>query len=100
MWPLGVLITIPVASLALSTSIAGMRAGVLPNWLASVGMLGAIAFAIGSTTWSEGSGFWAPDGGYSMIIFFVFLGWTVLVSGLLVAKPVEQRVPHTASPAM
>ncbi len=99
-WPLGVLITIPVASLALATSVAGMRAKVLPDWLAWVGTAAAIAFAIGSTTWSEGSGFWSPDGGYSMIIFFVFLGWTAVVSGVLVARPAEAELPAAAAQPM
>jgi hypothetical protein len=98
-WPLGVLIAIPVASLALAASVAGMRAKVLPDWLAWVGTVAAIAFAIGSTTWSE-SGFWSPDGAYSMIIFFVFLGWTVVVSGLLVAKPAEAQLPVAAAQPM
>jgi hypothetical protein len=67
-WPLGVLITIPVASLVLATSVAGMRAKVLPDWLAWLGTAATIAFVVGSTTWSEGGGFWSPSGAYSMII--------------------------------
>jgi hypothetical protein len=99
-WPLSVLITIPVASLVLATSVAGMRANVLPNWLVWAGTVAAIAFAVGSTTWSEGSGFWSPDGAYSMIIFFVFLGWTAVVSGLLVARRAEAEMPVVASQPM
>ena len=99
-WPLGVLITIPVASLALATSVAGMRAKVLPDWLAWAGTAAAIALAVGSTTWSEGGGFWSPDGAYSMIIFFVFLGWTVVVSGLLVARPADAQLPAAAAQPM
>ena len=98
-WPLGVLIMIPTASLALATSVAGMRAKVLPDWLAWAGMAAAIAFAVGSTTWSE-SGFWSPSGVYSMIMFFVFLGWTVVVSGLLAARPMAADMPAAAAQPM
>jgi hypothetical protein len=96
-WPVELLVPIAIGFLVLATSVAGMRSTVLPDWFAWLGVVAAAAFALGSTTWAEGTGFWSPVGAYSMIIFFVFLGWTVVTSALLVMRTAEAELPTAAA---
>lgn len=79
-----VLVSFPAALLAAAVGIATRRSTVFPAWWAWASGAGAIVFLSAGTTWAS-SGFWALDGGWSMISFFAFLAWTVVTSGLLVA---------------
>jgi hypothetical protein len=85
-WPLYQTIPALAAALALAVSIAGMRAKLLPDWFCWAGLVGAVAFAIDTTTWGH-SGFWASGGTYAMITEFVFLAWVLVTSVLLLARP-------------
>jgi hypothetical protein len=90
-WSIEVLVSFPLAMFVLAVS-AG---GILPRWFASLGVLAAIAVAVGGTTWA-GSGFWAPDGGYTTVRELVFLAWVLVTSGLLLRRP---RTEHAAAAA-
>lgn len=70
------------AALVLSTSIAGMRSGVLPRWLVIAGFVVAPLLLLGAA--------WVPQ-------FLVPL-W-VLAVGVALARPAGQRAPSGAAPS-
>jgi hypothetical protein len=75
----------PVVVLTLATAIATLRSGLFPQWFAGLSGLAAIWYLIGGATYST-TGFFAPDGGWGMIGFFVFMAWTLIASGLLLQR--------------
>jgi hypothetical protein len=94
-WSIQVLVSFPAAMFVLALSAGGLSAGILPRWHSWLGVVAAIAFAVGGTTWAT-SGFWAPDGGYTTVTELVFLAWLLVVSVLLLRRPRTVDAPQAA----
>ena len=71
------------AAMALATAIATLRSGVFPSWFGWLSLAGAAWFVLGAMSWAR-DGFFAVDGGATMVGLIVFLAWTLLGSALLV----------------
>jgi hypothetical protein len=95
-WSLEVLVSFPTAAFVLALSVGGLRTGILPRWFAWLGVLGAIALALAGTTWAS-SGFWSPDGGYTVLTELVFLAWLLAASVLLLLRPQAAQAAPAAS---
>jgi hypothetical protein len=76
------IIRFPVAMTIGATAIAAMRTGVFPKWYAPFSGLTAVVVLVGAGALSQ-TGFYAPDGGYTVISLAFFLAWTLGTSGLL-----------------
>jgi hypothetical protein len=98
-WSIEVLVSFPAAMFVLVVSAGGIGAGILPRWFGWLGVVAALAFAVGGTTWAS-SGFWAPDGGYTTLTELVFLAWLLAVSVLLLRRPQPAEAGQAAAAAM
>lgn len=95
-----VMVSFPAALVAAAVALATLRSHVFPAWFGWASLAGAAAFLSGGTTWAS-DGFWAPDGAWTTITFLVFLAWTAVASGLLIARgaPEESAAPTTVAGA-
>ena len=88
-WAGVVISSFPRAMLIMAGSFGLWRAGIITNGLFGAGVAAVVLGVAGGTTWVS-SGFWAPDGVYSRLIWpIIGLVWIIVVSGIL------QRVPAT-----
>ena len=79
-------IWIPLAVFVSATSMAGMRSSSLPQWLWGSGAVWAVVAVIASAGLFSHSGFFAPGGGLSFILFLVFAAWMLALSIVLWQK--------------
>ena len=77
-----------------TVAIASLRSGVFPRWFGMLSGLAAVAFAFGGAAFAQ-SGFYAPDGGYAMIVNIVFAAWVLVTSGMMVMG--IERAPRAAA---
>ncbi len=90
-WALVVLTSLPRAMLIMASAFGLWRAGYIPNALFGAGIAVVVLGVLGGTTWL-GSGFWAPDGGYSRYVSpILFLLWIVVVSRVLLTRSPSTR---------
>jgi succinate dehydrogenase/fumarate reductase cytochrome b subunit len=83
MWTGFVLSSFPRAMLVMSGSFGLWRARIISNGLFAAGVACVVLGVLGGTTWAS-SGFWAPDGAYSKLIWpIVSLVWILVVTGVL-----------------
>ena len=84
-----------IGAVALSTAIAVWRSKVFPGWYAIVCTVAGIVFVFGGGALVH-SGFYSPDGAYSMIVNIVFVVWMLVTTSLLVqhAAAAEQEAPR------
>ncbi len=76
------LISFPTAAFAYTTAVATWRSRLFPAWYAPAGGLAALAFLFGGGALTA-KGFYAPDGGYALIVTIAFLVWALVTSALL-----------------
>jgi hypothetical protein len=89
-WVASTLIAYPLAALVFAAGIGAMRGRLLPQWFGWTSAGGALVLLASGTTFAR-DGFWAPDGVYNAYITpLVFLGWVVVLSFLLLRRPVAQ----------
>jgi hypothetical protein len=87
-WVASTVISFPLAALVFATGIGFWRSRVLPAWFGWASAVAALAILASGTTWAR-DGFWAPDGVYNAYISpIIFVVWTVVVSVLLLMRPV------------
>ena len=98
-WACQVIVSWPVAGLALATAVGAWRAGIFPQWLAYASIAGAIVLALGGTTWAT-DGFWAPDGAFSLITVIVFLLWAIVTSWIFMQRVATAEAPRPATAAV
>lgn len=91
------LVSFPTAAFAYTTAVATWRSRLFPAWYAPLGGLAALAFLFGGGALTA-KGFYAPDGGYSLIVTIAFLVWA-LVTSLLLAFEVRGRRAEAGSAA-
>ncbi len=85
-WTCFVLSSFPRAMLVMSGSFGLWRAGIISNALFAAGVACVILGVLGGTTWAS-SGFWAPDGVYSVYIWpIVGLVWVLVVTAILLRQ--------------
>ena len=88
------------AALALATAVAALRSNIFPSWFGWVSAAGAAWFVLGGLSWAR-DGFFAVDGGATMIGLVVFLAWTLLGSALLVQHAsATEPAPRSATAPM
>ena len=86
-WAGIVISSFPRAMLIMAGSFGLWRAGLISNRLFGAGVAAVVLGAAGGTTWMS-SGFWAPDGVYSRLIWpIIGLVWIIVVSGVLKRAP-------------
>lgn len=95
---IGTLAAFPFAAFTAATAIASWRSKVFPQWYTALTGLGTVAFLVAGGA-LQSSGFYAPDGTYTMIINIVFMVWVVLTSGVLWMQAEGERAPHAAHSA-
>jgi hypothetical protein len=85
-WTCFVLSSFPRAMLVMSGSFGLWRAGIISNSLFAAGVACVILGVLGGTTWAS-SGFWAPDGAYSLYIWpIIGLVWVLVVTAILLRQ--------------
>jgi hypothetical protein len=85
-WTCFVLSSFPRAMLVMSGSFGLWRAGIISNSLFAAGVACVILGVLGGTTWAS-TGFWAPDGVYSLYIWpIVGLVWVLVVTAILLRQ--------------
>jgi hypothetical protein len=72
--------SLPVAALTAATAVAVLRGRVLPRWHGWFSAATALAFLAGGAGMAR-AGFFAPDGGYGFLLFWLLPLW-LLVTGL------------------
>ena len=87
----------PVAALVAATSVAALRLRFFPRWYGIFGVVVAAAFLVGGADVAQ-SGFFAPDGDYGFILFWLFPLWLIVTSIAFMrrvgkARPVETEAP-------
>jgi hypothetical protein len=97
-WACQVIVSWPVAALALATAVGAWRTAIFPPWLAYASIAGAVVLALGGTTWAT-DGFWAPDGAFSFITVIVFLLWAIVTSWVFMQR-VTAAEPRPATAAV
>ena len=98
-WAFEVAISWPIAAFTLATAVGAMRSGIFPRWLAWTSIAGAGVLALGGTTLAE-SGFWAPDGEFTLLTIIVFLVWTLAASWTFMQRVATTEVPRPAAAAV
>jgi len=89
--------SLPVAALTAATAVAVLRGRVLPRWYGWFSAATALAFLVGGANMAR-SGFFAPDGDYGFLLFWLLPLWLLVTSIGLLRRP---RAAHdaTAAPA-
>lgn len=88
------------AAMALATAIATLRSGIFPSWFGWLSAAGAVWFVLGGVSWAR-DGFFAVDGGVTMIGLIVFLAWVLVGSALLVQHAgATEPAPRSATAPM
>ena len=87
----------PVSVLVAATSVGALRIRHFPRWYGWFGIVVAAAFLIGGADVAR-SGFFAPDGDYGFILFWLFPLWLMLTSVVFMRRtgdprPVEREAP-------
>jgi hypothetical protein len=88
--------SLPVAALTAATAVAALRGRVLPRWRGWFSAAAALAFLVGGADMAR-AGFFATDGDYGFLLFWLLPLW-LLVTGIgLLRRP---RAAHdvTAAP--
>ena len=86
LWSCVVLTSFPRAMLVMSSAFGLWRARLISNSLFGAGVAVVVLGVLGGTTWLR-SGFWAPDGGYSRVVWPVLgLLWILVVSRVLLTR--------------
>jgi hypothetical protein len=88
-------IAFPAALLVGSVATAAWRMSTVPRWYATGSALAAVAFLAGGATLAR-NGFFAPDGGYGFILFWLLPLW-VAVTAFVVRQPAGE--PHAVGVA-
>lgn len=88
----------PVAFLVAATSVAALRLRFFPRWYGWFGMAVAVAFLVGGADVAR-SGFFAPDGDYGFILFWLFPLWLMVTSVVFMRRVGEPRPVETEAPA-
>jgi hypothetical protein len=78
----------PISVLVTATSIAALQLRFFPRWYGLFGMILAAAFLVGGATVAQ-SGFFAPDGDYGFILFWLFPLWLIVTSVLFMRRAGE-----------
>ena len=73
----------PLAVLVAAAGLAALRSAIFPPWYGWATLTLTVLFLAAAATFG-GSGFFAPDGGYSRASSLLFLAWVLVTSGLLI----------------
>ncbi len=87
----------PVAVLVAATSAAALRLRFFPRWYGLFGMVVAAAVLAGGADVAR-SGFFAPDGDYAFILFWLFPLWLIVTSVVFMRRVGELRSVETEAP--
>ena len=87
--------SLPVAALTAATAVAVLRGRVLPRWHGWFSAATALAFVVGGADMAR-SGFFAPDGDYGFLLFWLLPLWLLVTSIGLLRRP---RAAHHATAA-
>jgi hypothetical protein len=95
-----VILAFPSAMFVMSGAFGLWRAGIISNRFFSAGVAAVVLVLLGGTTWAS-DGFWAPDGGYSLISQIILFAWIAVLSGYLMrhTSSVRSPAPPRAIPA-
>jgi hypothetical protein len=80
----------PVSVLVAATSVGALRIRLFPRWYGWFGIVVAAAFLIGGADVAQ-SGFFAPDGDYGFILFWLFPLWLIVTSVVFMRRAEEPR---------
>jgi hypothetical protein len=86
-------IAFPAALLVGSVAAGSVRMTTIPRWYAWGSVVVSVAFLIGGATLAR-NGFFAPDGGYGFILFWLLPVW-VAVTGFVIRRQLA-KVPQAA----
>jgi hypothetical protein len=81
----------PVAVLVTAVSVGTLRTKAFPRWYVWFGVAVGIAFLVGGADVAQ-EGFFAPDGGYGFILFWLFPLWLIVTSVLFMRRAGRLRV--------
>jgi hypothetical protein len=87
--------SLPVAALTAATAVAVLRGRVLPRWYGWFSAATALAFLVGGANMAR-SGFFAADGDYGFLLFWLLPLWLLVTSIGLQRRP---RAAHHATTA-
>jgi hypothetical protein len=94
-----VVLAFPSAMFVMSGAFGFWRAGMISSRFFSAGVAAVVLVLLGGTTWAR-DGFWAPDGGFSLISQIILFAWIVVLSAFLMRQPSTVSTPAgTAIPA-
>jgi hypothetical protein len=82
--------SLPVAALTAATAVAVLRGRVLPRWHGWFSAATALAFLAGGAGMAR-AGFFAPDGGYGFLLFWLLPLWLLATSLGLLRRPRPAR---------
>lgn len=89
--------SLPVAALIAATAVAVLRGRVLPRWHGWFSAATAVAFLAGGAGMAR-AGFFAPDGGYGFLLFWLLPLW-LLVTGIGLLRRTPPAHHAAAAPA-
>jgi hypothetical protein len=82
---LTVILAFPSAMFVMSGAFGPWRADIISKRFFLAGVAAVVLVLLGGTTWAS-DGFWAPDGGYSLISQIILFAWIAVLSGFLVMR--------------
>lgn len=86
---------IPAALLVCAASVSILRSAALPRWMGVLGLVIMVVQLLGSFSLAARSGFLAAGGPFAIAAYVGFLLWILVVSIVLVVKPVHSPArPH------
>lgn len=96
LWAFNVIVSFPAAAFVAAATVGLWRTRLVPDWFGWAGIAAAIVVLLGGTTWAS-DGFWAPDGGFTILTMIVALAWILVSSAILFMQaPAVERAPERA----
>ena len=81
----------PLVALAAASTIAILRSRMLPTWVGLYGVVATLWFAVSGAAYAK-SGFFSPDGAFSLAAFLMFLGGVLIASVYMIVQPTASRM--------
>jgi hypothetical protein len=77
----------PAAMFVMASAFGLWRAGIISKGFFSAGVVAVVLVLLGGTTWAR-TGFWAPDGAYTEVLWPTLMAvWIGVISGFLMRRP-------------